>query len=163
MAEEKKKIRYITTSEHAMIGHSGSPTDVLAPGERTLLDEEAASHKYLLAQIEAGNPEYAHLSVVEISHEEEAKAEEERKELLAKAEKIAAEQRQEEAQKAIEKSEQPEPLEGQPAVTEGTDFPPQDREAQRLREESGAGQRASTQEDVVEESGKSGRRSSKKG
>jgi hypothetical protein len=136
MADEKKKARYIVSSVHAMVGHTGSPTDVLAPGERVALDEEADSHKFLVAQIEAGNPDYAHLSVVEVDHQTEAEQAKEREEKLAEAEKIAAKQRQEEAQRLAEETGPPEPLEGQPDVSQGTDFPPQDVEAQRLAKES---------------------------
>jgi hypothetical protein len=158
MADEKKKARYITTSQHAMVGHTGAPTEILAPGERVPFDEEADSHKFLLAQIESGNPAYSHLSVVEVSHEDEEKQKKELEEKLEEAEKIAAEQRQEEARKAGEESGPAEPLEGQPAVNEGTAYPPKDVEAQKLAEQSGAGQRASTQADVVEDDDEGGSR-----
>jgi transcriptional regulator with GAF, ATPase, and Fis domain len=164
MADEKPKTTYIVTSRHVIIGHTGAPSETLAPGGRVVFDEEAGSHKFLRAQIEAGNPDYAHLSIVEVDREAEAKQSEEREKLLAKAEEIAAEQRQEEARALQERQEalRAEPLEGQSSAISETAFPPQDVEAQSLAEQSGAGQRATTQADVVEEdSSKSARRSSR--
>lgn len=169
MADEKKKITYIQTSEHAIVGQTGGPAAVLAPGERVEYNEDAASHKALRAGIEGGDPRYEHLSIVEVDLRQEAKQAEEEKEMLAKAEKIAAEARNEAAQEAQEQLERQQDAEAQrledgaPAATEGTDFPAQDVEAQSLAEQSGAGQRATTQDDVVEETGsggRSGRRSS---
>jgi hypothetical protein len=60
-------------------------------------------------------------------------------------------------QEQVERLERAEELreqaeeEGQPPVGQETDFPPQDREAQKLAAESGAGQRESTQDDVADE------------
>jgi hypothetical protein len=169
MTDKTKKTRFITTTQHAMIGRHGAPTDVLAPGKRTEFDEENDSHKYLLAQIEAGNPAYEHLSVVEVDVKAEGDQKKQLEEQLAEADKIAAKQRNEEAQAAQEQLEKQQAAEeqrledGAPSSIEATDFPPGDVEAQKLAEQSGAGQRASTQEDVVEESsgGRSGRRSSR--
>lgn len=160
MAETKNKVTYITTNVHSMVAGS----DALAPGERILLDEENDSHKHLKRLIEAQDPSVEHLSLLEVDPSAEKDAEEERQEMLKKAGELAAEQRNEEAREASERLEQQQEAgEGQPPHSDPTDFPPQDEEAQRLAEQSGAGQRASTQEDVVDEDkqSKSGRRSSR--
>lgn len=164
MADKKNKPLAIQSSVHTMIGNSGSPSDVIAPGDRVMLTD-SDSHKYLREQIEAGNPDYEHLSLVEVDHEADAAAEEEKQELLAKAEKIAAEVRSEQAQgeadrqSALAESRDRAEEEGQPAVGQEADFPPQDLEAQRLAAESGAGQRASTDADVADEDKKKSSRS----
>jgi transcriptional regulator with GAF, ATPase, and Fis domain len=165
MADEKKTQQYIVASEHTVVGRTGGPSDTLAPGERVLVDPEAASHKFLVAQLEAGDPAYSHLSLVDVSYEDEAKQNQEREEQLAKAAKIAAEAREEELKQAQEAQQEQEDLQNQryedgaPSATEGTDFPPVDEEAISLAKQSGAASRASTQEDAVEESPKRGRRS----
>lgn len=163
---EKKKVQYIQTSEHSMIGGS----DALAPGDRVLLDEDNDSHKHLVKLIEAQDPSVSHLQLIEVDPSAEAKAEEEKAEMLAKAAEIAAEARAEQARELTERLEENEELqakaqeEGQPTATSGTDFPPQDEEAISLAKQSGAGQRASTQEDVADEDQpKQGRRTSKRG
>lgn len=167
MAENK--ITYIQTSEHAIVGESGGQAQRLEPGERVLFNEEADSHKYLRKLIEAGDESVAHLSIVEVSPKEEAKAKEELQEQLAKAEKIAAKARAEELEGLQAQQDRQQEATGdvQPH-SDPTDFPPVDEEAIRLAKESGAGQRASTQEDVADEdkeerSPKSGRRSSRSG
>jgi peptidoglycan hydrolase CwlO-like protein len=167
---DSKKAKFITSSIHAVIGRAGAPADVVAPGERVPLDPENDTHKYLVEQIEAGNSDYEHLSVLEVSLKDEAKQQEELQEKLAEGEKIAAQQRQEEAQAAIERQEETDELraraeeEGQPPVGQQADFPPQDVRAQDLARQSGAGQRASTQDDVADEDQpKSGRRSGRGG
>jgi TolA-binding protein len=167
---DSKKATFITSSAHALVGRAGAPSDVLAPGERTPFDPENATHKYLREQIEAGNPDYAHLSVLEVSLKDEAKQQEELQEKLAEGEKIAAQQRQEQAQAAIDRQQETDELraqaeeEGQPPVGLMADFPPQDVRAQDLAAQSGAGQRASTQADVADEDQpKSGRRSGRGG
>jgi arginine/lysine/ornithine decarboxylase len=171
MAE--KKTTYITSSIHTMLPSDTATSHVVAPGERVVLDEENASHKFLRNRIESGDPDYEHLTISEVSRKDEAKADEERQEQLEKAEKIAAEVRQEQAQEALDRQQEIDEAreqaeeEGNLPQAQQTEFPPQDEEAQRLARESGPGQRASTQEDVVEETtgsgGKSGRRSSRSG
>src|SRR4051794_5554241 len=166
---ETKKTTYIISSAYALIGRTGSPTDSVGPNERVEFDESADSHKYLKERIEAGDPTYSHLSILEVDLKAEAGQEEEKQDMLAKAAEIAAEERNKEAQEASERLDKQAELrdqaqeEGQPPVNEGTDYPPQDVEAQKLAEQSGAGQRASTQEDVVEESKGTGRKRSSKG
>lgn len=164
-----KKIPYIQTTEHAIVSEAAGTSARLEPGERVLFNEESDSHKHIRKLIEAEDPSVAHLSLVEVDPKAEAKAGEERAEMLVKAEEIAAEQRAEETQALLDQQEETDKLrvqaqeEGQPAQTEGTDFPPQDEEAMKIAEQSGAGQRASTQEDVADEDQpRSGRRSSKK-
>jgi hypothetical protein len=164
MADSKKQ-QYIQTSEYTLIGETGSPSADLAPGGRVAVNEDAESHKYLVAQIEAGNPAYSHLSLIEVDFADEEKRAEEEAEMAEKARQIAAEARNEEDQAVLEQQEKlagarEEQAEAQSA-TAGTDFPPQDEESIRLAKESGAGQRATTDADVVEETGpKQGRRSS---
>jgi hypothetical protein len=167
---DSKKTTFLTSSVHAVVGRAGAPSDVLAPGERVPFDAENDTHKYLREQIEAGNPDYEHLSIQEVSLKDEAKQQEELQEQLAKGAKIAAEQRQEEAQAAIDRQEHTDELraqaeeEGQPPVGQQADFPPQDVRAQDLAAQSGAGQRATTQDDVADEDQpKSGRRSGRGG
>jgi hypothetical protein len=154
------KVKYIQTNEHSMLPGAEKP---LAPGDRVLIDEENESHKHLVRLIEAEDPSVEHLSLLEVDPGQEKKAAEEQQKMLAKAEELAAEQRNKEAQEASEQlEEQLNVAEGQSPHSDPTDFPPQDEEAQRLAEQSGPGQRASTQEDVVEEHGaKSGRRSTR--
>jgi hypothetical protein len=155
------KIKYITTSQHSLVGDSGP----LAPGDRVLVDDENNTHKHLVKLIEAEDPSVEHLSLVEVNPGDEKKSQEEAKEMQAKAEKIAAEAREEEARAAQEELEkQLNVAEQQSPHSDPTDFPPQDVEAQKLAEQSGAGQRATTQEDVADEdkeSKSSGRRSRK--
>lgn len=162
------KIKYIVANEHTIVGESGTQATTLAPGERVLLNEDADSHKHLAKLIEAEDPSVSHLSLVEVDPSQEKKAAEEREEMLEKANKIAAEARAEEARKVQDQlDKQLDVAEQQSPHADETDFPPQDVEAQRLAKESGAGQRASTQEDVQDEdkqeSKSSGRRSSRKG
>lgn len=162
-----KKLKFFVTSEHTMIGSAGAPSAVLSPGERVQIDENSDSHKFLLEQIEAGNEQYSHLTVQEVNLKDEAKADEERQKMLAKAEKIAAKVRDDEAQALADQEAETNALreqaeeEGQTTQAQATDFPPSDQRAQSLAEQSGPAQRATTQADVVEEQGaKSGRRSS---
>jgi hypothetical protein len=155
------KVTYITTSEHGQIGDSGP----LEPGGRVLFDEENATHKYVRKLIEAEDASVAHLSVVEVTPKDEAKNAEQAKEMAVKAQELAAEARNEQAREAQEEldkrldvAEEQKPHSGQ------TVFPPQDEEAINISEQAGPGQRASTQEDVVEEEKATGRkRSSRSG
>jgi hypothetical protein len=155
---EKNKVTYIETSEHAMVAGSAP----LEPGGRVLVDDENAGHKHLKKLIEAQDPSVEHLSLVEVDPGAEKKAAEEREEMLAEAEKIAAEVRNEEARKASDQIE--ERLEAGAEAERHSDkevFPPQDEASIALAKKSGAGQRASTQADVADEDQpKSGRRSS---
>lgn len=143
-----KKATFFVSSEYAMIAGSTNPT---VPGERVPFDENNDSHKYLRERIEAGDPDYEHLSVVEVDLKAEADQQEERDKQAEKARKAAAEANKQIAEEQAAASGPGEPLEDQPSATEGTDLPPQDEEAVRLGEESGAGQRASTDADVVED------------
>jgi nucleotide-binding universal stress UspA family protein len=163
------KVKFLQANDHVLVGNMGSESTQLAPGQRVRLNEENDAHKGILQEIEEGTNTV--LEVIEVDLKAEGKATEEREEMLEKADKIAAEQRAEEARSALEQQEKVDELrqqaeeEGQPAPGQQSDFPPQDVEAQKLARESGAGQRASTQEDVVEESsggGRQGRRSSRK-
>lgn len=89
------KTKFIRAKEHVMVGHTGAPTDVLAPGERVRFNKDADSHRYIASLLEEGDERQAEsLEIVEIDLEAERKAEAERKELLEKAEKIAADQRE---------------------------------------------------------------------
>jgi hypothetical protein len=155
---DENKVTYIETSEHAMVAGSAP----LEPGGRLLVDEDNESHKGLLKLIKAQDPSVEHLSVVEVDPGAEKDAREEYEEQIAKAEKIAAEARDEEARKASEQiEEQQEVQEDQERHADKEVFPPQDEESIRLAKKSGAGQRASTQADVADEDQpKSGRRSS---
>lgn len=156
------KITYIQTSEHAIIGESGAQAAVLAPGEEVLFNEEADSHKYIKWAIEARDKSVAHLSLVEKDPDEVAAAEAEQEEMLEKAEKIASEARAEEARAAQDRlADQLDVAEEQQPHPDPTDFPKDDVEAQRLAKKSGGGQRASTQEDVVEDKARSSRKGSK--
>jgi hypothetical protein len=164
MAE--KKSTFIVSSVHAMIGNIGGPSDVVTPGQRVPFNENSDSHKYLREQIEAGNPDYDHLSIEEVSLKDEKAADEEKQEMLAKAEEIAAKQRDEELQEAADTQAEVDAQraqaeeDGQTTQAQATDFPPSDQEAQRLAVQSGAAQRATTQADVADEDQpKSGRRS----
>jgi transcriptional regulator with GAF, ATPase, and Fis domain len=166
MADENK-VLYIQTTQHALVSESAGNSATLGPNDKVLYNEDADSHKQIRKLIEAGDPSVEHLSLVEIDPKAEKERQEEEKEMLEKAAKIAAEARNEQAQAAQEQLDKQQEAEeqrledGAPSAIEGTDFPPQDEEAQRLAEQSGPGQRASTQEDVVEEESgsKSGRRS----
>lgn len=156
MADKKTKPLALQTSIHTMVGNSGSPSDVLAPGDRVYLTD-SDSHTYLREQVEAGNPAYEHLSLIEVDHEADARNEEEKQELLEQAAEIAAKQRAEAAQEEVDRQDELAASraraeeEGQPAVGQDADFPPQDLEAQRLAAQSGAAQRATTDADVAEE------------
>lgn len=146
--------KFIQTSEHVIIGQSGAAAATLAPGERVAFNEEAESHKEIARGIESGDADYEHLSIVDIDVKDEKKQEEEQAKMLEKAEKIAAKQRDEELQEATDQEDaRSEAQEDAPQVPQlaDADPPPQDVEAQRLAKESGAGQRASTQEDVAKE------------
>jgi hypothetical protein len=158
------KITYIETNEHAMVAGSAP----LAPGGRILFDEENAAHKQLQKLIKAEDESVSHLSIVEVSPKDEKKAAEELQEKLEEGDKIAAAARDEQLQAEIERLEgtgDDKGLEGETRVPQVQDAtpPPQDVESQRLAEQSGPGQRATTQEDVVEEnpSPKQGRRSAR--
>lgn len=159
------KSKFIQTDQHAIIGELGAPGGALEPGDKVPFNEDSESHKEIERRIDAGDPAYAHLSIVEIDAKAEQKQQEELDEQLEKAEKIAAEQRNEEAQKATEALEKAQEAQEDgppiPQIADQEAIPPQDKEAQKLAKQSGAGQRATTQEDVVDE-GKSrrGRRSS---
>jgi hypothetical protein len=151
---ESKKATFIVSSEHALISRSAGESIQVAPGERVPFDEEADSHKYLRTQIEAGDPAYAYLSIQEVDLKAEQSAEEEREEQLEQAEKIAAEQREEEARAFLDQEgEESDQVEGDtppvPQLAEAQ-LAPQDKESVRLAKKSGAGQRASTQDDVAE-------------
>lgn len=163
-----KKVTYIQSDAHAMVGRTGGPTDILSPGERVLFEEDLDSHAEISRAIEAGDPAYAHLKMVDVDLSAEQAAEEERTEMLAKASEIAAEERNKEMREVSERIERQSQADAEAAesgvttATSETDFPPQDQEAISISEQAGAGQRASTQEDVVEDSTpKSGRRSSR--
>jgi hypothetical protein len=170
MAAKENKVLYIQSSAHAIVGRSGQPADTLEPGGRTLFDENIESHKFLQQAIEAGDPSVAHLSLVEVDAKAEQAQQEEQQEKLAEAEQIAAAARDEQLQAALEAQEgtgDTKGIEGdQPPVpqVEDVNLPPQDEEAVSIAEQSGAGQRASTQDDVAKEDqpSKSGRRSSRK-
>lgn len=157
---DENKITYIQSSEHAIVGESGGQAATLAPGDRVLFNEEAASHKHLRKLIEAEDPSVAHLSIQEVSPKQEQAAQEEQAEMLEKAAEIAAEARAEEARAAsVALEERLDTTGQQPPHSDPTDFPPQDEKAQSLARQSGAGQRATTQDDVVDEDkgSKSGR------
>lgn len=159
------KVKFLQANDHVLVGNMGSESVQLAPGGRVRFNEENSAHKGILQEIEDGTN--TSLQVVEVDLSAEQKASEEQQEMLEKAEKIAAEQRQEEARAALEQQEKTDELrqqaeeEGQPAAGQQANFPPQDEEAIRLSKQAGAGQRASTQEDVADEDqpSKSGRRS----
>lgn len=162
------KVKFLQATGHVVVGRSGGPSDSLAPGERVRLDEENDAHKGILQEIEEGRNSV--LELVEVDLESERKQQGEQEEMLEKAAKIAAEQRAEEAREALEQQEKMDEQrlqaeeEGQAAAGQQADFPPQDEEAISLSKQSGAGQRASTQEDVADEDQpKTGRRGSRKG
>jgi hypothetical protein len=166
---ENKKTAFLQAKGYSHLSNGTATATSLAPGERVLFDEANPQHKAERAMAESGDPN-ALFQLVEADLKAEADQEQEREEMLAEGAKIAAEQRQEAQQAEIDRQERQAELraqaeeEGQPPVGQGADFPPQDKEAQRLAAESGAGQRATTQDDVAEEDQpKSGRRSSKKG
>lgn len=156
--------KFIQSSAHTIVGESGSTAAVLEPGGRVPLNEDAASHKYLAARIEAGDPDYAHLSVVEVDLEDERNQQEEQQQMLEQAAEIAAEARNEQLRELEERqdtsTEGVEGIEGEtppiPQVSEAH-IPPQDKESVRLAGKSGAGQRATTQEDVADEDKPRGR------
>jgi hypothetical protein len=166
---ESNKVGFIQASAYTSVSNGTATATTLAPGERIAFNEDDPQHKYLRQQAEAGNPDFAHLSYVEVNLKDEADQNEEQQQMLEKAQEIAAKQRLEQAQDAQKQLEDQQAAEAQrledgaPSAIEGTDFPPQDEEAQRLAEQSGAGQRATTQEDVVDEPKATGRRRSSKG
>lgn len=161
--KKENKVLYIQSSEHAIIGRSGSPAETVEPGGRVLLDEDVESHKFLKAQIEAGAEGYEHLSLVEVDPKAEKAQKEEFDKQQEKAAKIAAKARDEQLQADAGEAAD-EDNESSVSQVEDATLPPQDQEAVELAKQSGAGQRASTQEDTVEEhSAKSGRRSTRKG
>lgn len=152
MGEKKEtKVQYIQSSEHAIIGRSGSPADTVEPGGRVLLDEDVESHKFLKAQIEAGAEGYEHLSLVEVDPKAEKAQKEEFDKQQEKAAKIAAKARDEQLQ---EESEGQDGDEGSVEQVDDVNLPPQDEEAVELAKQSG---------DTEEHSPKSGRRSTRKG
>jgi hypothetical protein len=145
---EKNKVTYIETSEHAMVAGSAP----LEPGGRVLVDDENAGHKHLKKLIEAQDPSVEHLSLVEVDPGAEKEAAAEKEEMLAKAEKIAAEARNEEARKASEQlEERVKTVEDATRHSDPEVFPPQDKESIRLAKKSGPAQRASTQEDAADD------------
>lgn len=158
------KSKFIQTSEHAMIGRAANAAEILAPGERVLVDEESTAHKFLVERIEANDPDYEHLSVVEVDLKAEGEQQKELDEKIAEGKKIAAEARDEQL-RALEDRQQELSDEDTPAIQqlEDADPPPQDKEAQRLAKESGAGQRATTQEDVVDEDKESASKRGRRG
>jgi hypothetical protein len=146
MSEDK--VQYIETSEHAMVAGSAP----LEPGGRLLVDEDNESHKGLLKLIKAQDPSVEHLSLVEVDPGQAKQQAEEQQEMLEKAEKIAAEARNEEAREAADQiEEQQEVQEDQERHADKEVFPPQDEASIALAKKAGAGQRASTQEDVADE------------
>lgn len=153
---ENKKVGFLQAKGYSMLSNGTATATSLAPGERVLFNEDDPQHK-LERKLAEGGDKNAGYEYVEVDLAAESDAEEEKAEQLKKAEEIAAEVRNEEARAAADAAVEQEELrdqaaeQGQPAATGGTDFPPQDVEAQSLAEQSGAGQRASTQEDVVEE------------
>jgi hypothetical protein len=164
---ESKKVGFLQAKGHSHLSNGTATATPLAPGEQVLFNEEDPQHKYERQRAESGD-EGALFEYVEVDLKAKADQDKEQQEMLVKAEEIAAEQRNEQAQQAQEQLEKQQDAEAQrledgaPSAIEGTDFPPQDEESQKLAEQSGAGQRATTQEDVVEEQGsKSGRRSSR--
>lgn len=165
---ENKKMGFLQSKGYAHLSNGTATATSLKPNERAAFNEDDPQHKLERSLAEAGDPN-ALFEYVEVDLAQEAKAEDEKQEMLAKASEIAADVRNEEAQAAAEKVAENQQLqaqareEGQPAVNAGTDFPPQDVEAQKLAEQSGAGQRASTQADVVEETKTTSRKRSSKG
>jgi hypothetical protein len=164
---ETKKVGFLQAKGHSQLSNGTATAVGLAPGERVLFNEDDPQHKYE-RQLAEGGDSKALFEFVEVDLKAEAAQNDEQQEMLAKAEELAATQRLEQAQNAQKQLEDQQDAEeqrledGAPSSIEGTDFPPQDEEAQKLAEQSGAGQRASTQEDVVEEHGsKSGRRSAR--
>jgi hypothetical protein len=151
--------KFIQTNTHSMVASSATESATLAPGERIPFNEELEAHKALAQQIEAEDDSVAHLSIVDVDLKAEKDQQAELEEKLAEAEEIAAEARNEQMREnQPEGVEDTDGIEGDtPPVPqlEGVDLPPQDEEAVRLAQESGAGQRASTQDDVVEEEGSS--------
>lgn len=93
-------VTYIESTGYGIIGNSGGPSDIVNPGDRVRFNKDLASHKEIQDQIDAGHESYSHLRIIEVDPEAERAAEKERKELLKKAEKIAADQRQEEARQS---------------------------------------------------------------
>lgn len=151
MAENK--VTYITTSEHAMVSEGANSSARLEPGERVLFNEESDAHKHIRKLIEAEDESVAHLSLVEVSPKDESKAEEQKRDMLAKANELAAKQREETAREAVEQHEKNlAAQEGQTPHADPTDFPPQDEAAIVLAEEQAD----------QEEQPKAGRRSSKR-
>jgi hypothetical protein len=89
-----KKIKYIETSQHAIVGSSGGPSHTLEPGGRVLFDAELASHKEIAARIDAGDESYTHLSIVEVDPTVEQRQAEEQAAAQAEAQKMAIEEAQ---------------------------------------------------------------------
>lgn len=151
--------KFIQSSTHAVVGETGGTSAILEPGGRVPINEEAASHKFLVKQIEAGDPVYSHLSIVEVDLEQEAAQQQELQEKLEEANQIAAEARQEQLREQQEQQNQrtgdASELESEtppvPQIASDAHIPPQDEEAVRLAKESGAGQRATTQDDVADD------------
>ena len=156
---ENKKMGFLQSKGYSQVSNGTATATPLAPGERVAFNEDDPQHKLERERAEAGDRN-ALFDYVEIDLEQEAAQQSEQAEMLVKAEEIAAEARNAEAKEAAEALERQEELrdqaaeEGQPAVNAGTDFPPQDEEAVRLSEQAGAGQRATTQADVVKPAAK---------
>lgn len=161
---ETKKVGFLQAKGYTQLSSGSATATPLGPGERLLFDEENPQHKAERKMAESGDPN-ALFQFVEVDLKAEADQEEERVEQLAKAEKIAAEARQEAAQAEIEQQEEVLELrekaqeEGQPAVGQETDFPPQDERAQALAAQSGDEQSASAGQQAEQETPKRGRRS----
>lgn len=86
--------KFIRATGHIMVGNSGGPSDVLAPGERVRFNKDLDSHKSIVGEIADGRVE---AEIVDIDLEAEKASEKEREELLKQAEEIAARAAQEQA------------------------------------------------------------------
>lgn len=85
MAKETR----IYTTEHAMLGRSGAPSDTLEPGGYTLFDKDNDAHKAIKADIDAGRAE--HLRIEEVDLEAEQRNEKARQKLLAELDAVGSE------------------------------------------------------------------------
>lgn len=69
-AKEKR----IYADEHVMLGHTGAPSDVLAPGDHVVFDEDAASHNDIEREIKAGRLGHLRIEEVDLDSERESQA-----------------------------------------------------------------------------------------
>jgi len=77
----------IYTTEHAILGRTGAPSDTLAPGGHTLYDEDNDAHKAIKADIDSGRA--PHLRIEKVDLDAEQRNEKARQKLLGELEDLS--------------------------------------------------------------------------